>query len=103
MDFCALGSVTVGPNVDSDLTREFCTRENVRETGTRGTGAWRGRNTVQSRSSRSCGSHARYHLVSLSDRLKTGHSAQNPVNECNRDVSPTIGIEGRPQPKTGHF
>ena len=38
-----------------DLTGEFCTRGNVRETGTRGAGAWRGRNTVLSRSSRSCG------------------------------------------------
>jgi adenine-specific DNA-methyltransferase len=38
-----------------DLTGEFCTRGKVRETGTRGAGAWRGRNTVLSRSSRSCG------------------------------------------------
>ena len=39
----------------ADLTGEFCTRGNVRETGTKGAGAWRGRNTVLSRSSRSCG------------------------------------------------
>ena len=41
--------------VIGDLTGEFCTRGNVRETGTKGVGAWRGRNTVLSRSSRSCG------------------------------------------------
>ena len=29
-----------------DVTGEFCTRENVRETGTRGAGEWHGRNTA---------------------------------------------------------
>src|SRR5450759_3918373 len=37
-----------------DVTGEFCTRGNVRETGTRGAEAWHGRSTVQSRSSPCC-------------------------------------------------
>src|ERR1035437_9591041 len=39
---------------DLDVTGEFCTRENVIETGTRGAEAWHGRSTVRSRSSPSC-------------------------------------------------
>src|SRR5271165_6606376 len=46
-----LSSITV---TDNDVTGEFCTRENVRETGTRGAEAWHGRSTVRSRSSLSC-------------------------------------------------
>jgi restriction endonuclease S subunit len=37
-----------------DVTGEFCTRANVRETGTRGAEAWHGRSTVQSRLSPCC-------------------------------------------------
>ncbi|MGA7460560.1 MAG: hypothetical protein WBW69_10060 [Candidatus Korobacteraceae bacterium] len=37
-----------------DVTGEFCTRGNGRETGTKGAGARHGRSTVQNRSLRSC-------------------------------------------------
>src|ERR1019366_7059898 len=37
-----------------DVSGEFCTRANVRETGTRGAEAWQGRSTVQNRSSPCC-------------------------------------------------
>jgi exonuclease III len=38
----------------TDVTGEFCTRGNVRETVTEGAGEWHGRSTVQSRSSPCC-------------------------------------------------
>ena len=41
-------------SIAGDVTGEFCTRGNVRETGTKGAGAWHGRSTVQNRSLRSC-------------------------------------------------
>src|SRR5664280_2271679 len=40
--------------IAADVTGEFCTRANVRETGTRGAEAWQGRSTVQNRSSPCC-------------------------------------------------
>jgi pyrimidine deaminase RibD-like protein len=45
---------TLEPCTKLDVTGEFCTRANVRETGTRGAEAWHGRSTVQNRSSPCC-------------------------------------------------
>jgi magnesium chelatase family protein len=44
----------IGPPGSGDLTGEFCTRGNVRETGTRGAEAWHARSTARSRSLLSC-------------------------------------------------
>ena len=49
-----LADIQEKDRVDVDVTGEFCTRANVRETGTRGAEAWQGRSTVQNRSSPCC-------------------------------------------------
>jgi wobble nucleotide-excising tRNase len=52
--FYMLESQYDGQGRGADVTGEFCTRANVRETGTRGAEAWPGRSTVQNRSSPCC-------------------------------------------------
>ena len=47
-------AIKIGLTATPDVTGEFCTRANVRETGTRGAEAWPGRSTVQNRSSPCC-------------------------------------------------